>query len=236
MLLKRNNFSLLVIQTLLFVGCGASDDQGPIGAPDIIVEDTIDAGAMALDTGMAPELPDSLDAGLDSGSSMDMGADIEEEVDAGMPDGFMEPCETNSDCPSGFCIPVEGMDTPFVCTVTCFDDCPLDWGCRGVAGSSPDVIFICVPLIETVCNPCLEHTDCNVAGDLCVALAEGSFCGQDCNMGEECPSGYSCQEVMDENETSLGKQCLPDNGSCLCGPETDFMNDPLDLYIEVLDF
>jgi hypothetical protein len=208
------------------MGCGASDDHGPIGISDVVDGDVSDSGNSPEDTAPLLDLPTASDQGLDNGVSQDIAADTNEEFDVGFPDGFLDPCETNSDCTSGFCIPVEGFDSAFVCTVTCFDQCPLDWGCRGVAGSSPDVIFICVPLIETVCNPCLEHLDCNVAGDLCVELPEGSFCGQDCSLGEECPEGYSCSEVLDEDDEFMGQQCLPDNGSCLCGPETDFLGDP----------
>ncbi len=44
------------------------------------------------------------------------------------PGCFGSPCETNSDCNSGWCVPgpIDG-DSEKVCTTTCEDACPTAW-------------------------------------------------------------------------------------------------------------
>jgi hypothetical protein len=77
----------------------------------------------------------------------------------------------------------------------------------------------CAPVGDDICRPCEDDGDCPVPGDLCVALADGGFCGRNCAAGNlhgtpagQCPAGYACQAV------GAARQCLPVSGSCGCLP------------------
>ena len=60
------------------------------------------------------------------------------------PGTFGDRCVEHDDCLSDFCLQFEGRG---VCTETCLesDSCPLDWACRIVENTPPDVISVCVP-------------------------------------------------------------------------------------------
>ncbi len=57
------------------------------------------------------------------------------------------PCDTGSDCLSGYCIP-----TPdgFQCTTVCEEECPFGWTCALHEASAPDVVYICAPADESL--------------------------------------------------------------------------------------
>lgn len=59
-----------------------------------------------------------------------------------LPPDFGQPCRDNRDCTTGWC--VEGPDG-YVCSKSCIEDCPADWGCKGVTSGSVDLVFLCVP-------------------------------------------------------------------------------------------
>ena len=79
-------------------------------------------------------------------------------------------------------------------------------------GTAPAGRFACIPLDSALCSPCGTSADCNEAvGDGCVNYGDfGRFCGRDCGVdspfGEECPSGFACDEG----------QCRRTEGSCGC--------------------
>ncbi|MBM4372100.1 MAG: thrombospondin type 3 repeat-containing protein [Deltaproteobacteria bacterium] len=178
---------------------GGEDGAGP--APDVTFGD---------DTAR-PE-----DGGEDRAGS-ETGAEDLPDLGEGWGD-FGEPCGESGDCESGFCIDAGGES---VCTVTCLDECPGDWVCKGIA-TPPDWTFICVPPDGNLCTPCTEDADCLYQGDLCLAIGgTGTYCGRDCSEGQSCPAGYECGVVEDGEGRALGAQCLPVTGSCVCTPELD---------------
>ncbi len=142
------------------------------------------------------------------------------------PLGFLCPCEFNVQCESGYCIAVDDEVVAQRCTKTCIDSCPEGWSCKSIAGGG-DPIFLCIPVIDNLCQPCFQHSDCEVPGDLCLPLDGGNYCGRSCAADPNvCPADFSCVDVDDGQGGATSKQCVPDNGSCLCGPDVDLMNDP----------
>jgi cysteine-rich repeat protein len=130
---------------------------------------------------------------------------------------FLDPCEDNSDCLSGWCVQHMAED---VCTQTCSEECPPGWSCRQVGASDPDVVFICVSDLANLCRPCAATADCGSLGgaqDVCVSYGAetGAFCGGACEDDADCPGGYTCADV----ETIDGlatRQCVNDLGDCPC--------------------
>ncbi len=135
--------------------------------------------------------------------------------DTGTRDDLGDPCESNEDCRSGFCVLVRGMER--VCTRKCGndDDCPEDWICRQVTNSGADVTFICVPEDAPCAGADLQTDpahcgDCDTACEYPGATAECAA-GQ-CRMGP-CDEGfhdldgdpangceYPCTETRDGDE------------------------------------
>ena len=78
----------------------------------------------------------------------------------------------------------------------------------------------CAPLASKLCEPCDGDDDCNaVVGDRCIADDDGNrFCGRACGpdspFGDVCPAGFECGD---------NAQCRLTVGSCLCGPEDNFI-------------
>ncbi len=137
-------------------------------------------------------------------------------------------CEADADCNSGLCLP-EGPGRPRLCTVACdlspgapdagagddagLEACPLNWDCKP---NNEDGPALCVPPYNALCLGCETDLDCNVQGDLCVALPSGErVCGRDCSSAG-CPDGYTCEAVPGADGGVRGMQCLPQSGSCEC--------------------
>jgi hypothetical protein len=133
---------------------------------------------------------------------------------------FLDPCESNEQCQSGWCVQHLGEG---VCTVSCQEECPPGWSCQQVAGAAPDVVFICVSDYANLCRPCATNDNCVSVGgaeDLCVDYgSDGNFCGGPCNEEKKCPWGFSCLEsvTIDGIDTS---QCVADAGECPCTGES----------------
>ena len=172
--------ALLAAATILSCNSGGS---GPVGGvdtvvePELVPEDTVAPELVPADLS-AEELPPVEDAGSDlAGPACDPGEGC-----------FLDPCGDNGDCQSGWC--VEHMGDA-VCTSTCQEDCPVGWACQQVAGTDPDVVFICVSGHANLCKPCASGADCASLGgaeDVCVDYGvEGSFCGGACGADGECP-------------------------------------------------
>jgi hypothetical protein len=129
---------------------------------------------------------------------------------------FLDPCESNEECLSGWCIGQMGED---VCTIQCQTECPPGWSCEQVPGTVPDVVWICVSAHANLCLPCESGADCKGAAgvdDVCVDYGdEGSFCGGACAADDDCPWGFSCLTTVtvDGIDTS---QCVADAGVCPC--------------------
>jgi hypothetical protein len=81
---------------------------------------------------------------------------------------FLEPCQENGDCQSGWCVEYLGDG---VCTQTCQEDCPPGWSCKQVGASDPDLVYVCVSDHANLCKPCATAADCKTIGgvdDVCV--------------------------------------------------------------------
>ncbi|MBM4387876.1 MAG: hypothetical protein FJ088_09075, partial [Deltaproteobacteria bacterium] len=67
-------------------------------------------------------------------------------------------CSGGAECPTGFC--VDAPDGKKYCAIECYEDCPQGWTCKGVLNIQNDLIFICLPLVQRLCRPCMENEDC----------------------------------------------------------------------------
>ena len=129
---------------------------------------------------------------------------------------FLDPCEENGDCLSGWCVEHMGEK---VCTSACQSECPPGWSCQQVAGSDPDLVFVCVSDFANLCRPCALGSDCKSVGgadDVCVDYGgEGAFCGGLCVDDDDCPWGFSCATAVTVDGISTS-QCVADAGVCPC--------------------
>ena len=198
------------------MACGVEVHQAA-GPTDIGAPDGADAGAPG--DGVLPTQDGALD-GVEPGPDV-IAATCESAVKP-----FECPCDYNVECLSGYCVFVNDGVHPSVCTRLCDADCPDGWGCKPVAGAA-DPIFICMPVVEITCSPCVTHADCGGFDDLCLAIDDGMYCGRDCaGDAAACADGYSCDEIVDQDAGLLAQQCVPSHGSCTCPPDVDLMTDP----------
>ncbi len=172
--------------------------------PEVVVFDIAgDGGADALDGAVGP------DGGVPDYCAED-------------PGGMLCPCDENDDCNSGYCIPSSRGDQ--VCTRVCEEDCPEDLECRLVRFPNADPTFLCVDLQVNLCRPCRANADCQgnfgSVANRCVSFGdlEGSFCGLGCDVDEDCPGGYRCDEVEEVGGGVTSRQCVPEAGACDCSP------------------
>ncbi len=149
------------------------------------------------------------------------------------PGCFGAPCEDNSDCNSGWCVPGPadgtGGDSGNVCTSTCEDACPSAWSCRPVGSPGGDVTYICIYDHSAYCAPCDDESDCvdpiaPTADNRCMAAGDGlgSYCATACRDDAECPVGSACELVSDDGEESSVCRPVPTEGDpapvCDCSP------------------
>jgi len=129
---------------------------------------------------------------------------------------FLDPCDENVDCLSGWCVDHLGES---VCTQPCTEECPPGWMCQQVAGTYPDLVYVCVSNFANLCRPCAAGHDCKSVGgseDVCVDYGEeGSFCGGTCSETGDCPPGFSCLNSLTVDGLEL-LQCVADGGVCPC--------------------
>ena len=162
-----------------------------IGGSEVVPEEVLDFGG-------ATELPEP-DAPQDYGD-------------------WNKPCASNEDCASGYCIQLS--DEESACTITCVEECPKDWLCKGIQ-TGPDLVFICVPPKGNLCKECQSHADCLFKGDYCLPVGgTGDYCMTACGEGIPCPPHHDCTEVEVEGEGPLNL-CAPETGSCVCTHELD---------------
>jgi hypothetical protein len=129
---------------------------------------------------------------------------------------FLDGCAENGDCQSGWCVQHLGEN---VCSQACQEECPPGWSCKQVAGTDPDVVYICVSNYANLCRPCSSNGDCMSTGgaqDACLEYGpDGDFCGGPCGDGGECPWGFTCSEIESVDGATL-QQCVNDTGECPC--------------------
>ena len=95
----------------------------------------------------------------------------------------------------------------------------------------------CVPVVDVICQTCTDNDSCSVRspGSLCISLGDPNIpettarvCGRDCRansaFGEQCPVGFTCQNVGDGPDPA--RQCLPAAGNCLCLGQPDGFSVP----------
>ena len=173
-------------------GC-ASDPGGAAAALDAVGEDagSRDGVVTLPDVGQAPET-------APVPATEDFGA----------------PCTSNAECESGWC--VEGP-SGYVCTQSCVEECPFGYLCKSGGGQAQDIFFLCVPIVQKLCEPCLNDAQCY--GGRCVEVPgdEQTFCTAPCGEGATCPSGFSCQA----DAASGPGWCWPVSGTCRCTAEAE---------------
>ena len=129
---------------------------------------------------------------------------------------FLDPCSGNEECQSGWCVQHLGQG---VCSQHCQEECPPGWSCQQVAGSAPDLVFVCVSDYANLCRPCADNDDCTSTGgaaDACLDYGSlGNFCGGPCGTKQFCPWGFSCEETATVDGVAL-TQCVNDAGECPC--------------------
>ena len=136
------------------------------------------------------------------------------EADGTSAQGVGEACSDNLQCASGWCI--DSPDGGY-CSDVCDDGCLEGWVCKNISQTAPDFISLCVQDKTRLCLPCENDQHCGDAGDLCLEIGGGLFCGRDCSL-EQCPSGYGCEDI--ETANGVAKQCVPLNDSCDCTSES----------------
>ena len=213
----RQNFLLTTF--LILASCAGTSEVVTTGT------DTADSGTVAdqsanLDTTAPEDSATPADLFTD-----DLGAeelffpDVPDALSPGCLPGegcFLDKCATNEECLSGWCVEHLGEG---VCSQSCQAECPPGWECQQVAGTVPDVVYICVSTHANLCRPCASGTECKSVGgaeDVCVDYNEaGSFCGGVCTTDEDCPWGFSC--LTTDTVDGIGTlQCVADAGECPC--------------------
>jgi hypothetical protein len=212
------------IKATLLVAAAAATACGG-GATDVTLADqwSTDAGDLAVATDLGPTDETPAEAGIDLSPDLggwpDAPVDAVGELDAGLlPGGPGAACKENQDCNSGFCIQTSaGMQ----CSTSCIDECPFGWKCVGVFG--PDVLFVCVDPMLSLCRPCNENVDClgnarMSSGEACVLMGDaGNFCATPCDGDQGCPPGYQCKEATKVSGTA-DLRCVRVDGECPCNP------------------
>ena len=191
--------ALLLGAAALVLSC-SGDAIAPAAAPSP-ADVSSDTGGRVLPTDAGHEPADSPD---DAHSQPDVVAD------------FDQPCTSNEDCASGWC--VQGP-TGFVCTQPCIDECPFGFLCKSAAATGTDIIFLCVPFVQRLCEPCLSDDQCYGGTCESIGAAEGdglTYCTAPCGEGGACPEGFSCIA----GDSAAGARCWPDTGTCSCSEET----------------
>ena len=207
--MSRSTFVLAHVLVFAFMGSlGCGSDGG---------ETNVDAGLSDVPTDPGSSTDPGSPGDTDTTVVPDASADADAAPDVQTSLG--NPCETNSECLSGFCVPSsEGK----VCTTFCIDDCPDGWTCRPFELPGQDITYLCLDRNTNLCRPCTTHNECRVLGgtdeDRCVDFqgTEGSFCAVNCEGDLDCPEGYTCEGTLDADSGQSFTLCLPDSGTCTC--------------------
>ncbi len=211
----RAKILLTTLLSLLLLGaCNGGTTVTPDGDAVGGVDATPDA--VDVNVGIDVDAGDGADLVPDQAEPLDLVMDTEPLCEPGT-GCFLDPCVENADCLSGWCVTHLGTG---VCTQTCQEECPAGWTCQQVAGTDPDVVFVCISDFATLCVPCGSATDCGDVGGTqapCVLYgeAEGAFCGGGCAVDGDCPGGFRCEEMPTAQGASL-MQCVPVEGECAC--------------------
>ncbi len=228
-----------LLLALVLAGCGPEAAAPLSSVADASAGDVSAGHDAATDLGGQPQdqvspggpdvvsLPDLFEADTEVPRTEDVRNPFDVPIEPGAcdapPFGFLCGCTENEECLSGYCVSTADPELPLVCTQACVTDCPNDWPCRGFQ-TGPDTVFICLPEADTLCNPCVSDSNCGNTGQKCLQYDDGLFCGRDCSADGACPADYTCSSL--EDGAALLRQCTPLSLSCICGPETDYTQDP----------
>ena len=213
--MKSTSTLVVVCLVALGLGCGESGMTG--STVDTMPGETV-ADSQAVDTAQ----PDTAteDGGTPDTTSADTAASDTSAPDAGPGVGcepgdgcFGESCDGNDDCLSGVCHACGRLCLLKTCDATCHEG----WSCKLVGGVG-DGGYACVSDTSHLCLPCATSADCasDESVNACVSYGEeGSFCGAACEASEDCPSGYSCEDVETVDGVT-SKQCVANSGVCSC--------------------
>ena len=218
---------ILAVVAMAFAGCAGDSvgttfevSEGEDGPGALLGGESGEEGGTKPGGG-APVIETESDTSSSSTEQDSTGVESDtEEEDAGTPGPFPGefgyPCDGNEDCLSGFCVDSEQGK---VCTEVCLENCPQGWECTQVSGLGGDVIYICVSKFANLCKPCTSSEQCNAGGldgNACVdAGGAGLFCGVACEENLDCPTGYTCNDVVLESGAE-SKQCIVAEGECAC--------------------
>ena len=228
--------------SLALVAMAAGCGNDPVAETDTTVDTTIGTDVdqpdgLTDDTLVPDVVPDSVEDTADvaettppDGGDIGSDTDVVDEDTGGETDVVVPPkcqgetsgaagcpCTSVEQCDSGFCIDTpDGQQCADFCTSTCADG----FKCTTASGPGGDVVNICVPRYGKVCNPCNANAECEGPGNggaRCVDQGNaGAFCGSACQVSEDCPAGYACQDAKDVAGATT-KQCVvKDGGACTC--------------------
>ncbi len=205
--------ALIVVEGLFCAACSQSGSVSPVPDQSAGLDTAADVtGDVLLQSD--GETPDS---GAEDDDGWE-GFDVPPELVGCLPgEGcFLDECEANVDCLSGWCVDYLGEG---VCSQVCQEECPQGFSCKLLGGTGPDPVFVCLSDFSNLCKPCSTSADCTSPGgqkDACVAYDGGlGFCGGDCQEDEDCPWGFSCQTTVTVDGLST-LQCVADAGECPC--------------------
>ena len=159
---RRESWVVGVVASLL-LGCGSDDVVEPEIALEVAAEIDVTFNTETLDL-LEPET--EVTANIEVVAEVDGTEEIGAECGA-EPYDFFCPCTRNSQCGSGWCVPVDEDAVAMRCSRTCQDQCEQGWECRGVA-TGGDPLFLCQPPIDALCDACEKDADCKELGATCI--------------------------------------------------------------------
>ena len=200
---------------MLILGCAGS--SAPVTTGDVADTDTkagTDISAEVLPDLVGPDeatRADAIDLYVFDAGSQDIGPQC-----APGEGCFLDECDENSECLSGWCVEHMGDG---VCTQACQEECPPGWSCKLLSGAQIDPVYLCFSNVGNLCKPCADAGDCTGSAGTetaCVSYGgEGSFCGATCALDTDCPWGFSCLTAVTVDGIDT-LQCVADAGVCPC--------------------
>ena len=199
---------------VLAVGCGGGDSgSGTIGE----ISGTWDGAGSDADhqpDAATPDLgkPAEVVAQDQGGPELDLPEDVQ---DGPKPGGV---CDDDGDCYGAPCVQTpDGLQ----CSMVCEDQCGNvpGWECfPQVTIWSPG---LCLQPDWYLCRACMDDSDCvektSGAGYNCVDYGgDRRFCAKECQVDEQCPADYACQDAKFMGESPDSKQCIHTTDDCNC--------------------